>query len=48
MWTTCVWDIENMVLQFYFDDCIMFSPYKYKIDNLYASIQAYLKIEDNG
>ena len=28
-----------MVLLFYVDECLMFSPSKYKIDGLYASLQ---------
>ena len=36
-----------MFLLFYVDDCLMFSPSKYKIDEVYASLQAYFKIEDD-
>ena len=38
----------KMVLLFYVDDCLMFSPSKDKTDEVYASLQAYFKIEDNG
>ena len=34
----CVWYIEEMVQLFYVDDCLMCSPYKDKIDEVYASI----------
>ena len=34
-----------MVLLFYVDDWLMFSPSKDKIDEVYASIQEYFKIE---
>ena len=37
-----------MILLFYVDDCLMFSPCKDKFDELYASLQAYYKIEDDG
>ena len=37
-----------MVLLFYVDKCLIFSPSKYKIDEVYAYIQAYFKIEDDG
>ena len=37
-----------MFLLFYVDDCLMFSPSKDKTDEVYASLQAYFKIEDNG
>ena len=43
----CVWYKEEMVLLFYVDDCLMFSPYKDKIDEVYASLQEYFKIEDD-
>ena len=39
--------IEDMVILFYVGDCLMFSPSKYKIDDVYASIQEGFKIEDN-
>ena len=38
---------EEMVLVFYVDRCLMFSPSKDKNDDLYASLQAYFKIEDD-
>ena len=37
-----------MILLFYVDDFLMFSPSKDKIDEVYASLQAYFKIEDDG
>ena len=37
-----------MVPLFYVDDCLMFSPSKGKIDEVYAYLQAYFKIEDDG
>ena len=37
-----------MVLQFYAGEWLMFSPYKEKIDEVYASLQEYFKIEDDG
>ena len=43
-----VWYKEETVLLFYVDDCLMFSTSKDKIYELYASLQAYFKIEDNG
>ena len=33
---------------FYVDNFLMFSPSKDKIDDIYAYIQAYFKIEDDG
>ena len=36
-----------MVLLFYVDDCQMFSPYKDKIDEVYAPIKTDFKIEDD-
>ena len=36
-----------MVLIFYVDDCLMFSPSNDKIDKLYTSLQEYSKIEDD-
>ena len=41
----CVWYKEEMVLIFYFDDCLLFITSKDKIDEVYASIQEDLKIE---
>ena len=35
---------EDMVLLFYVDEFLMFSPSKDKIDGVYASIQAYINI----
>ena len=35
-----------MVPLFYVDDCITFIPSKDKIDELYASLQAYFNIKD--
>ena len=40
----CVWYMEDMVPLFYFDDCLMFSHSKDKIDGVYASFQEYFKI----
>ena len=37
-----------MVLLFYFDGFLMFSPSKDKIDELCASLQEYFNIEDEG
>ena len=37
-----------MVPLFYVDDCLMFSPSKDKIEEVYASIQVYFNIEDDG
>ena len=37
-----------MVLLFYVDDCLMFSPSKDKIYEVYASLHADFKIEDDG
>ena len=37
-----------MFLLFYVDECLIFSPYKDEIDELYASLKAYLKIEYDG
>ena len=37
-----------MVLLFYVDDCLMFSPSENKIYEVYASLQEYLNIEDDG
>ena len=37
-----------MVLLFYVYDCLMFSPSKDKIDEVYASLQADFNIEDSG
>ena len=37
-----------MVPIFYFDDCIMFSPFKDIIDDVYAYLQADFKIENDG
>ena len=44
----CVWYSAEMVLLLYLDDYLMFSPSMYKIDDLYASLQAYFKIDDTG
>ena len=44
----CVWYKEEMVLLFYVDDCLIFSPSKDKIDEVYTSLQAYFKTEDGG
>ena len=40
----CGWYKEEMVLLFYVDDCLIFSPSKDKIDELYASLQENFKI----
>ena len=37
-----------MVLLFYVYECLIFSPYKDKIDEVYASLQADFNIEDSG
>ena len=37
-----------MVLLFYVDDCLMFSYYQDKIDDVYASLWKYFNIEDGG
>ena len=37
-----------MVLLFYVDECLIFSPSKDRIDELYASIWLYFKIEYDG
>ena len=42
-----VWYKEEIVLLFYVDDCLFFSPSKTKVDELYASLEAYFKIEDD-
>ena len=42
----CVWYREDIVSIFYVDDCLMFDTSKHKIDNVYASLWAYLNIED--
>ena len=39
------WYKEEMVLLFYIGDCLMFSPSKDKIEEVYASIQTESKIE---
>ena len=36
-----------MVLLFYVGDCLVFIPYKDKIVEVYASLQADFKIEDD-
>ena len=41
----CVWYIEDMVLLFYVDDCLMFIPSKDKVCDVYASLQADFKIK---
>ena len=45
---TCAWYREETVILFYVDDCLMFSPSKDKIDDVYTSLQADLNIEYNG
>ena len=35
----CVWYKKEMVILFYVDYCQIFSPYKDKIDEVYASLQ---------
>ena len=45
---TCVWYREEMVLLFYVEDCLIFSTSKNKIDDVYTSLQAYLKTKHNG
>ena len=44
----CAFYREYMVLLFYMDSCIMFSPYNDKVDDVYAYLQAYFKIKDDG
>ena len=41
----CVWYKEEMVPLFYVNYCLIFSPYKDRIDKLYSSLQADFKIE---
>ena len=41
----CLWYKEEMVLLFYVDGLIMFSPSKDKIDDIYSYLQSYLNIE---
>ena len=36
-----------MVLLFYVDECLMLSPSKDEIDEVYISLQSYFKIEDD-
>ena len=43
----CVWYMEEMVLIFSVDYCLMFSPYKGKIDDVYAYIQSDFNIKDD-
>ena len=43
-----VYGTEKIVLLFYVDDCIMFSLSRDKLDDVYASIQVYFKIEYYG
>ena len=43
-----VWYKEEIFLLFYVDDCLMFSPSTDKIDEVYASLWSYFKIEDDG
>ena len=44
----CVLCKKYMLLLFYVDDCLMFSPSKDKIDASYASLQEDFKVEDDG
>ena len=37
-----------MALLFYVDDCLLFRTSKDKMDDVYASLQEYLKIEYDG
>ena len=37
-----------MVLIFHVDDCLIISPSKDKINDVYASLQEYFKVEDDG
>ena len=39
---------EKLTSLFNVDDCLMFSPYKYKTDEVYAPLQAGFNIEDDG
>ena len=43
-----VWYKQQVVLLFYVDDWLMFSPSKDKIDEVYAYIEADFKIENDG
>ena len=40
----CVRDREEMVLIFYVDGFLLFSPYKDKLDDMYASLWVYFNI----
>ena len=44
----CVCYKEEMVILFYVDHCLMFSPYKDKSNDIYASLWGYFQIEDDG
>ena len=44
----CIWYKEEMVLLFYIADCLIFSPSKDKIDELFASLLSDFRIEDDG
>ena len=44
----CVWYKEEIGLLFYVYDCLLFSPSKDKIDEVYASLQSNFNIEDDG
>ena len=37
---SCLWYREGMILLFDVEDCLMFSPSKDKIDDVYASIRS--------
>ena len=44
----CICYKEEIVLIFYVDSRLIFIPIKDKIDEVYASLQAYFNIEDDG
>ena len=37
-----------MVILFYVYDCLIFSPSKENVDDVYALLQAYFNMEDDG
>ena len=42
-----VWYREEIDILFYVDDCLIFSPSKDKIDDIYAPLQVGFKIGDD-